>query len=456
MEIKKTIDASITPIGSLEVLSQLEVAKLKQAGENGLYELFRRCVLAILNTGSDSDNAKTILEAYPNFRVDIVQQDRGIRLNLFDAPADAFVDGKMIRSTHEMVFTALRDIVYAQSESESPLIDLEIGPDITDYVFHFLRNARVMCPGKDPKIVVCWGGHSIGSIEYEYTKEVGHELGLRGLDICTGCGPGAMKGPMKGATISHAKQRIRDGRYIGLTEPGIIAAEAPNPIVNELAILPDIEKRLEAFVRLGHGIIIFPGGAGTAEELLYVLGILLHPENKDIPFPLVLTGPKTAEPYFKQLHEFIAHTLGFEAQQKYKIIIDDYESAAREMATGMELVKEYRKKTNDAYHFNWQLKIDDDYQKPFNPTHENMAKLRLHKNTPVHELAADLRRAFSGIVAGNVKEQGISMIEQNGPFEIHGDVEITDPLDELLAAFVQQKRMKLPGSDYIPCYKVIK
>ena len=65
-----TIDASITPIGSLEVLSQVEVAKLKQAGENGLYELFRRCVLAILNTGSDSDNAKTILEAYPDFKID--------------------------------------------------------------------------------------------------------------------------------------------------------------------------------------------------------------------------------------------------------------------------------------------------------------------------------------------------------------------------------------------------
>lgn len=98
------------------------------------------------------------------------------------------------------------------------------------------------------------GGHSINTEEYKYTKKVGHELGLRSLDICTGCGPGVMKGPMKGATISHAKQRLTGGRYLGLTEPGIIAAEAPNPIVNELVILPDIEKRLEAFVRVGHGV----------------------------------------------------------------------------------------------------------------------------------------------------------------------------------------------------------
>ena len=59
------------------------------------------------------------------------------------------------------------------------------------------------------KVVVCWGGHSISRSEYDYTKEVGYQMGLRSLDICTGCGPGAMKGPMKGATIGHAKQRYR-------------------------------------------------------------------------------------------------------------------------------------------------------------------------------------------------------------------------------------------------------
>src|SRR3546814_6120154 len=87
---------------------------------------------------------------------------------------------------------------------------------------------------------------------------------------------------MKGATIAHAKQRQRRPRYIGITEPGIIAAESPNPIVNQLVIMPDIEKRLESFVRLGHGIIVFPGGVGTAEEILYLLGILLREENAQL------------------------------------------------------------------------------------------------------------------------------------------------------------------------------
>ena len=39
-------------------------------------------------------------------------------------------------------------------------------------------------------------------------------------------------------------------------------------------------------------------------------------------------------------------------------------------------------------------------------------------------LAANLRRAFSGIVAGNVKEQGVQAIEAHGPYELHGDKEV--------------------------------
>jgi hypothetical protein len=29
-------------------------------------------------------------------------------------------------------------------------------------------------------------------------------------------------------------------------------------------------------------------------------------------------------------------------------------------------------------------------------------------------------------------------------------------LDELLAGFVAQQRMKLPGSAYVPCYRIVK
>ncbi|MBA1273652.1 nucleotide 5'-monophosphate nucleosidase PpnN [Stutzerimonas azotifigens] len=456
MAKRNTIDVSVSPRGSLETLSQREVQQLRETGSGSVYTLFRQCALAILNTGTHSDNAKTILEAYEDFEVRIHQQDRGIRLELLNAPADAFVDGHMIASTREMLFSALRDIVYTQSELDNARIDLESSQGITDYVFHLLRNARTLRAGVQPKMVVCWGGHSISTEEYKYTKKVGHELGLRGMDICTGCGPGVMKGPMKGATIAHAKQRNVEGRYLGLTEPGIIAAEAPNPIVNELVILPDIEKRLEAFVRVGHGIVVFPGGAGTAEEFLYLLGILMHPENRDLPFPLILTGPRSATAFLEQLHAFIGATLGEPAQRCYTMIIDDPAEVARQMTAGLEQVKQFRRERNDAFHFNWLLKIEEGFQHPFDPTHANMASLRLNRDLPPHELAANLRRAFSGIVAGNVKDKGIRLIEQHGPYLISGDPAIMKPLDELLQAFVEQHRMKLPGgAAYVPCYRVV-
>ena len=48
----------------------------------------------------------------------------------------------------------------------------------------------------------------------------------------------------------------------------------------------------------------------------------------------------------------------------------------------------------------------------------------------------------------------LSLIEEHGPFEIHGDPELMRPLDALLASFVQQRRMKIAG-DYQPCYRVV-
>jgi hypothetical protein len=280
-------------------------------------------------------------------------------------------------------------------------------------------------------------------------------MGLRGLDICTGCGPGAMKGPMKGAAVGHSKQRNVDGQYLGITEPGIIAAESPNPIVNELVIMPDIEKRLEAFVRTGHGIVVFPGGVGTAEEILYILGILLHPDNQDIPFPLVFTAPATSKDYFAQIDEFIGATLGKKAQSLYEIVIDDPVKVSRIMTEGMQKVRAYRKANGDAYYFNWMLKIDKIFQHPFEPTHENMRNLQLHKNQESHVLAAALRQMFSGIVSGNVKEDGLRAIKEHGKFEIQGDPDIMQRMDAMLSSFIAQKRMKIDSAEYVPCYTLV-
>ncbi|MGY1520761.1 nucleotide 5'-monophosphate nucleosidase PpnN [Luteimonas sp. A482] len=448
------VSTRIYPSGALDILSRDEVARLKDASSGGMHDLLRRCALAVLTSGSASDDPRAAQELYPSFDIQVLQQDRGVRIELNNAPAMAFVDGHIIRGVAELLFAVVRDLAWTAIELAPELdAELETSAGLTNAVFGLLRNARILRPA-DPNLVVCWGGHSIGREEYQYTKNVGYELGLRGLDICTGCGPGAMKGPMKGATIAHAKQRRRRTRYIGITEPGIIAAESPNPIVNHLVIMPDIEKRLEAFVRLGHGIIVFPGGVGTAEEILYLLGILLREENADLPFPFILTGPTAAAPYFEQIDQFIRLALGDAAARRYEIIIADPERVARRMGTGIRDVREYRIAQKDSFYFNWGLDVPLDCQQPFVPTHEAMAALDLRHGRRPQDLAADLRRAFSGIVAGNVKEEGMRRVEQHGPFQIHGDVDIMQALDALLQAFIEQRRMKISGQ-YRPCYEVV-
>ena len=447
---------TVRPETRLAVLSAAEVNELCAAQDSEIYALFRRCALAVLTSGIDTDNARQLFEIYREFDVQFEQVDRGIVLHLKNAPATAFVDGVMIAGAREHLFSVLRDIVFVANEiNVTGLADGSSSEEITEVVFRIVRHADLVRPGRQHGLAVCWGGHAISADEYDYTKEVGYQIGLRGLDVCTGCGPGAMKGPMKGATIGHAKQRIRNGRYIGITEPGIIAAEAPNAIVNQLSILPDIEKRLEAFVRLAHGVIVFPGGAGTAEEILYLLGVLSHPSNIGHPLPLILTGPRSSEAYFGALDEFIKLTLGTKFTSLYEIIIDDPAAVASKTRRAIDTVLTHREAVDDAPYFNWSLTVDSRFQQPFRATHEAMADLEFNKGLPPHELACNLRRAFSGIVAGNVKENGIKAVETHGPFELRANGDIARALDSLLRTFVAEGRMRLPGQTYTPCYRVV-
>jgi hypothetical protein len=124
------------------------------------------------------------------------------------------------------------------------------------------------------------------------------------------------------------------------------------------------------------------------------------------------------------------------------------------MADGIDKVRKYRIEQKDSFFFNWSLDIPLAFQQPFVPTHEAMAALDLHHGRKPHELAADLRRAFSGIVAGNVKEEGMRRVEELGPYQIHGEREMMTALDSLLRAFVEQRRMKIAG-EYKPCYEIV-
>jgi hypothetical protein len=221
-------------------------------------------------------------------------------------------------------------------------------------------------------------------------------------------------------------------------------------------IMPDIEKRLEGFVRLAHTIIVFPGGVGTVEEVLYLLSILMHPANNDA-LPLVFAGPESCRDYFLELEKFLVDCLGDVVKQYYTVIVGSPKEVGRTVAAGVEEVHSGRRDAHQAYYFNWELTIPCDLQEPFIPTHENMAALNLSADLPGHILASTLRCTFSGLVAGNVKPFGIEQVRLNGPYKISGDKKLLSSMDRLLKILVKQKRMKLGQgeNDYQPCYELI-
>ncbi len=449
----------VWPTGSMALLTQTEADSLSLTSQGELYDLYRLCSLAVLNIGSVSDNSSMLMDKFKEFEINLIRNERGLKIELVNPPERAVIDGIVIKRIRNHLYSVLRDIVYTYTlQRDLSMLRKDQYRDdrafTTNLIFVILRNAGVLKAGAKPNLAVCWGGHSIPQHEYDYAYSVGLELGLRKIDICTGCGPGVMEAPMKGSFHGYTLQGEHEKcRLIGLTEPSIIAAEPPNAMVSELVILPDIEKRLEAFVRLGHTLIIYPGGPGTVEELLFILSIKMMRENKHNLLPLILTGGKESVEYFKALEDFLELSFGREVKRHYEIIIDDPKAVASKVKRCNESVEDHRTITHDSYCFNWSLIIPEELQKAVMVNHEYMESLKLTRDLEPWELACNLRAAFSGIVAGHIKDYAIKQIEEKGPFVLHGDKELLEAMDALLKSFISQGRIFLSKKDFKPCYR---
>ena len=93
------VSARIYPAGILTTLSRQEVARLHDASRGDLAEMLRRCALAVLNSGAQGDDAEALLDEYRDFSIEVQQVNRGIRLELKNAPGTAFVAGHPVAGT---------------------------------------------------------------------------------------------------------------------------------------------------------------------------------------------------------------------------------------------------------------------------------------------------------------------------------------------------------------------
>ena len=137
---------------------------------------------------------------------------------------------------------------------------------------------------------------------------------------------------------------------------------------------------------------------------------------------------------------------------KTPIMIANVKAVAKKVKDNNDTVLDHRTITHDSYCFNWDLFIPHQLQIAHPITHEFMHSLDLSRDQEPWQLACNLRSAFSGIVTGNVKENGIKAVAAHGPFKLHGEKEIIDSLGQLLESYIKQGRVLLSQKEYKPCY----
>lgn len=108
-----------------------------------------------------------------------------------------------------------------------------------------------------------------GDREYAQVREVASRLTELGCDIVTGGGPGLMEAANEGAASSRGTRKTRS---FGLTIA--IPYEKANPYLDSVTAHRTFFSRLHHFVRMSQAFVVFPGGIGTALELMMVWQLL--------------------------------------------------------------------------------------------------------------------------------------------------------------------------------------
>ncbi len=119
---------------------------------------------------------------------------------------------------------------------------------------------------------------------YEAVRDLAAELARMGCGIVTGGGPGLMQAANEGAAMAgpEAKERSMGIRVHLPFEQGT------NPFVGQVFEHRTFFSRLHHFVLVSEAFVVFPGGIGTAMELMMIWQLLQV--RKLVNTPLILVG----------------------------------------------------------------------------------------------------------------------------------------------------------------------
>ncbi|KPV40556.1 hypothetical protein AN478_05055 [Thiohalorhabdus denitrificans] len=418
------------------------IAERIQTERNG----FRETVAALIDIHKeDNDDKRELREKFSAMEITVRRTDRGLVLRCTGMPPGSLLNGDLPARQKRQICQAVRDFVMEPAFPEAT----DPSAATSRYVRSFVARTPLLDQAPRPRTFV-WGGHAVSRDEYDFAKETGYWDALgNGTEFITGCGPGVMKAPFKGSLVAYGKQDYhkrgihRD--YIGFSERGIIAAEAPNGIISELVIFPDVEKRMEAFIRASHRGRIHPGGAGTVEEMLTFLGVKAHPANAEAVYPFDLVERPGGD-YAQRVTEWLRTCFG-----------DALDGLMHVHVGGPRSYAEYVHDTGDAIDtaqlWNDALYVPTEIQTPFRVTFENLEALDLSRDQSPFDLLVNLRRFFSSLVHLAVKYPDEEEAWGGELPRIYGDRDILEATDELIRWFAANGRMKLHG-EYRRPYRI--
>lgn len=118
------------------------------------------------------------------------------------------------------------------------------------------------------------------SPHYELARRMGAAIARLGFTVMTGGGPGIMEAANRGA-------REAGGRSVGCNIE-LPFEQHPNPHLDRCVTLRFFSVRKTLLERYSYGFIVFPGGAGTVDEMFET--VTLIQTGKMEPLPIVLMG----------------------------------------------------------------------------------------------------------------------------------------------------------------------
>jgi len=436
-------------------------------------DYLNKCVLSVISIGLEDEQGNRIKKMTPflaetgfNCEIQPQQQSDKLTIALTNVPAHV-VQASEPKSTGTQESaapgTAEPTTITNQAQKRLALM-LQSYLDFKDKenagegaIPQILNDAKVFEKPNHAlhKSVVFMGGGTISDKEYEYCHNIGRKLteqhasqpaygSIRPrLTGITGGGPGIMEAPFSGIQSAQIPKDQKECLCFGYRD--FIHEAPPTHYLDDIAIFNSLDVRLEAFFRAGQGMLFFPGGLGTVDEVLYITFLLLNNQSEDVP-EVVFTCLEKNKDFFENIAQFIDATVGTEAANILlnRLIVNNENQVASALLQGNHQDKQHSL-------YNEKLVIPEELKINITLNEEAIKALEAslqesfgHSGEPDASLrASHLRQLIQLMYQLSFKIRTKALSPEDNHFKIKLPAALEAPLVSLLTFMHSDKRLKV-------------